>query len=230
MTSLTRKSLSFMALCAIGVPMAAFVAGCKKEEPPPPPPPPPPPKATTVDPQSVAEYLTLNPKVNLQDAKSLDCSEDEVKAILVFMSSFAAGDADALRPMMDSTGRKVLDNLVESGRWQETTSEIIEVNLVDRVSVPLGGGNVVTFNVVMPRAGRLQQDWLVTQRGDLYQFAPFAMVPVSKQSIDAAMKAIKDAGGGEGKDGTPATPEPGKQNPTQPQGPQTQPGKGPGGG
>jgi len=226
-----------MALCVIGLPMAVFVAGCKKEEPAPPPPPPPPPKVTTVDPQSVAEYLTLDPKVNLKNAKPMECSEEEVKAILVFMSGFAAGDADALRPMMDATGRKVLDSLVESGRWQESTGEIVEVNLVDRVSEPSGKGNVVTFSVVMPKAGRVQQDWLVTQRGDLYQFAPFAVVPVSKQSIAAAMKALKGAGLGEGKEGTPGaqspgnpTPAPGNPNPTSPQGPQTQPGKGPGGG
>ena len=225
MTSLTRKAVSLLALCAAGLPVAALVVGCKKEEPPPPPPPPPPPMTTTIDPQNVAQYLTLDPKINLQNAKSMDCSEDEVKAILVFMSDFAAGDADALRPMMDSTGRQVLDNLVESGKWKESTSKIIEVSLVDHVSLP-AGGNVVTFSIVLPQAGRVQQNWTVTQRGDMFQFAPYAVVPVSRQSIDAAMKALKDAAPGE----TPGGPDPGTQNPTQPGSPKTQPGKGPGGG
>ena len=225
MTSLTRKSLSLLALCAAGLPLAALVAGCKKEEPPPPPPPPPPPMVTTVDPQSVAQYLTLDPKVSLQNAKPMECSEDEVKAILEFMSDFAAGDADALRPMMDSSGRKVLDKLIESGQWEESTSRIIEVRLVDRVSMPLGG-NVVTFSVLLPQDGRVQQDWTITQRGDMYQFT----VPVSKQSVEAAMNALKDAGAGGGKDGTPEGPAPSPQAPVQPGGPKTQPGKGPGGG
>ncbi|GEM_PF-5135415 len=212
MTSLTRKSLSLFALCAIGLPMAAFIVGCKKEEPPPPPPPPPPQGPTTVDPNSVAEYLTLDSKVKLQNAKPMECSEDEVKAILEFMSDFASGNAEALRPKMDATGKKVLDDLVESGQWKEETSKIVEVDLIDRVSMPMGTGNVVSFSVVLPQAGRVQQDWLVTQRGDLYQFSPFAVVPVSKQSIAAAEKAIADATG----DGQPSDQQPDNRPPTDP--------------
>jgi hypothetical protein len=232
MTSLTRKLLSLVTLCAIGLPMAAFIVGCKEEEPPPPPPPPPPKGPTTVDPNSVAEYLTLDSKVNLQNAKPMECSEEEVKAILQFMSDFAAGNAEALRPRMDSTGKKVLDELVESGQWKEETSRIVEVDLVDRIPMPTSGGNVVSFSVVMPEAGRVQQDWLVTQRGDTYTFAPFAVVPVSQQSLEAAKKATEDASGEEGKDANqpdaPTSPDPRKRvpKPTDPDSPP--PGKGPG--
>ena len=230
MTNLIRKSLPLLAICAIGLPMTAFVVGCKKEEPPPPPPPPPPPRVTTVDPQNVAQYLTLDPKVSLQNAKPMDCSEDEVKAILEFMSGFASGDADALRSMMDSTGRKVLDNLVESGRWSDATSKIIEVSLIDRVLTPQGD-DVLTFSIVLPRAGRVQQDWRITERGDMYQFAPFAVVPESKQAMAAVEKAIKDAAAGDsGTGGTPGSTPPGQKSPTQPSTPTPQPGKGPGGG
>ncbi len=197
MTSLVRKSLSLLALCAVALPMAAFVTGCKKEEPPPPPPPPPPRGPVTVDPNTVAEYLTLDPKVSLQNAKPMECSEEEVKAILQFMSDFAAGDAQSLRPKMDSTGKKVLDDLVDSGVWERETSKIVEVDLIDRTSIPMGAGNVVSFSVVMPQQGRIQQDWLVTQRGDTYTFAPFAIVPVSKQALKAAEDALKAAEGGE---------------------------------
>ncbi|MCL4196632.1 MAG: hypothetical protein KJZ69_03995 [Phycisphaerales bacterium] len=201
MTSLTRKLLPFGSGCVLALAACLSLTGCKEEEPPPPPPPPPPPGPVTVDPNSVAEYLTLDPKVSLRNAQPMECSEEEVRAILEFMSAFAAGDAEALRSRMDGTARKSLDKLISTGQWQEETAKIIEVDLLDRKSMPSGGG-VVSFNVIMPRAGRVQQDWLVTMRGDMFTFSAFAVPPESKQAEDAAKAAQEAASGAPG--GEPA--------------------------
>ncbi len=185
MTSLTRKRTLTGAWCVVAMAGCLVLGGCKEEEPPPPPPPPPPPGPVTVDPNAVAEYLTLDPRVSLRNAPPMECSEEEVRAILEFMSAFAAGDAEALRARMDGTARKSLDKLISTGQWQEETAKIIEVDLLDRRPSPAGGG-VVSFNVVMPRAGRIQQDWLVTQRGDMFTFSAFAVPPESKREDAAA--------------------------------------------
>jgi len=230
MTSLARNLFSSLAACGLGLVLCLAVAGCKEEEPPPPPPPPPPPGPVTIDPSAVAEFLTLDPKLSVKNAPPMECSEEEVRAILEFVSAFAAGDAEALRPRMDGTARSQLDKLLETGQWQEETAKIIEVDLIARNPVP-SGGSVVSFNVILPRAGRIQQDWLVTQRGDMFTFAGFAIPPVSKQVEEAIAAALKDAAQG-ATDGQAApederSPDPRRRipQPTDPTAPP--PGKGP---
>lgn len=223
MTSLARSLFGLLMVFGFSAALSCALAGCKEEEPPPPPPPPPPPAPTTVDPSAVAEFLTLDSRVNLSNAPAMECSEEEVRAILEFVSAFATGNADALRPKLDSASRRTLDKLIETGQWQEETAKIIEVDLIDRKPMPMG--NVVTFNVILPRVGRVQQDWLVTQRGDMFTFAAFAIPPVSKQQqqLEEAIKAATDAmQQGEGQ--TPQ--DPGRRIP-QPSDPSPPPGKGP---
>lgn len=227
MTSLARRLFGVTIALGLGAALSILAAGCKEEEPPPPPPPPPPPAPTTVDPSAVAEFLTLDPRVNLHNTPAMDCSEEEVRAILEFLSAFASGNADALRPKMDSASRRTLDKLIETGQWQEETAKIIEVDLIDRKSLPMG--NVVTFNVVLPRAGRVQQDWVVTQRGDMFTFGAFAIPPVSKQQqqMEEAIKAAAEAmQQGEGQAPQDPNYDPRRRIP-QPSDPTAPPGKGP---
>ena len=115
--------------------LAAAPFGCGSEPPPtrqavaaPPPPPTAPakPRAT-----AVAELMTqlgIDERVRLPEDKAPSTTEARM-AILEFFDAFARGDDTALDTMLSGLDRAELEELVESGAWEETTSHITRIDV-----------------------------------------------------------------------------------------------------
>jgi hypothetical protein len=172
-----RHCVQLAALALMGLSLLTGVSGCGQEEPPPPPPPPPaPPPPPPPTPADIAEFMNMHPRVNLDLAQQQGSDEEMIRAVLEFANDFAAGDHAALRPRLDSTGRTVLDELVNSSVWDREIRELRELKLLNTFSA--GSQTVVTFQILMTRGRVLNQGWSVSRRGDRYLFAPMADAPV----------------------------------------------------
>lgn len=111
--------------------LSAF-AGCEKKKPPPPPPPPPPPAVETPKPVDVNGIMqVMHPDARVQFPEQFAPLRQEIaEAVIAFADAFARADAEALRGMLDESGRQVLSTLLATGRWDEAAERIEAVRVV----------------------------------------------------------------------------------------------------
>lgn len=200
------------------------LSGCSK--PPPPPPPPPPAKSTTppppepVDTEAMVQQMQADARVQFPNSAA-PTSEELARAIIGLADAFARGDAAKLRPMLDTSGASVLDELQSSGAWAETASKIEAVRITSlnagEDAMPSGD---VTIAIQEPAAA-YQLRWHATPSGSAYVFSPMECDPTVMARVgdfDGSSGAV-DAGGA----GAPgADSEPGKKTPDgQPSAPPT---------
>ncbi|MBS0188238.1 MAG: hypothetical protein JSS51_09225 [Planctomycetes bacterium] len=110
------------------------VTGCGEKKPPPkpvaPPPPPPPPAPKQIDVSSLLQTSKADKRVQFPQEKA---PVDDVVALSVIdlASSIAKGDSKAMSNLMVNVGKDVLDQLLSSGQWEEATSKIEAVRVVE---------------------------------------------------------------------------------------------------
>jgi hypothetical protein len=121
-------------LLAAGLAVAPMtMSGCSKPPPPPPqrkdtyvPPPPPPAQADVV---ALLQEMNADSRVQFpEDLAPLDV--DYARAVISLASSFAEGDEESLRGMLDLGGQQTLDSLVESGAWYDAADAVEAVRIV----------------------------------------------------------------------------------------------------
>lgn len=228
MTSQRSKRIQRVVALVLAVCVASsLAAGCKKKAPKKAPPPPPPAKAPPPPPTAseVAELLTLSPKVKMASAATTDATEDQIKASLLFVDAFARGDAVALRPMLDSTGKSTLDDLVASGDWHEQTARIQQVSL--RNSSGIGSSILLRFVLSMDGDEEINMVYEGLARGDTFIFEPLvAVAPPQIENDTDAEPDTDEAGDDEDDSDRPRRPE----RPTTPRDPRRliPPGRSPG--
>lgn len=136
MTNRLKSVQSGIALLAVlglsGV--MAVSPGCKKKEPPPPPPPPyvppPPPPPATVHLASLRDGMSLDARV--QTADDVEVLDERLgMAILEFADAIVRGDPGEVSTWLaQDRGRSVLDELLNTGLWDETIAEVEAVRIV----------------------------------------------------------------------------------------------------
>ncbi len=128
------NTLKWVGLATAGLgALPMLMNGCGKK--PPPPTPPPAPYVEPPPPPSQADVMALLQEMNadsrVQFPKEVAPIDVEyARAIISFASSFAEGDEDSLRGMLDLGGQQTLDALVESGAWYDSTDAIEAVRVV----------------------------------------------------------------------------------------------------
>ncbi len=138
----TRILAAASAVGLIAAPLT--LSGCGKEPPPPPPPretyvPPPPPPAHA-DVVALLQEMNADSRVQFpEDQAPLDV--DYARAVISFASSFAEGDEESLRSMLDMGGQETLDALVESGAWYDAADSIEAVRIVYLTDPPEDDGS-----------------------------------------------------------------------------------------
>lgn len=115
-----------------GTIVLSSVSGCEKKKPPPPPPPPPPPAVEAPKPVDVNGIMqVMHPDARVQFPEQFaPLSQGVAEAVIAFADAFAKADAEALREMLDESGRQVLSTLLATGRWDEASERIEAVRVV----------------------------------------------------------------------------------------------------
>lgn len=72
--------------------------------------------------------LALDPKVVFPRTQS-PSSRDIAEAIASLAGAIAEGDSKSLHPMLDKPNQVILDDLVQSGAWQQSTGSISKVRV-----------------------------------------------------------------------------------------------------
>lgn len=134
------------------------LAGCGKPPPPPPPPapPPPPPVPQAVNVDAVLASTRLDPRVQFpQEAAPLD--ESLVVAVAQLANALVAGDDAGMRTRLAPDAQRVLDALVSSGEWEDSTQRVQGVRvlmIVDNAPTGTQEMNDATFYLGVQEAGQ----------------------------------------------------------------------------
>jgi len=127
----TRKAIVAFSLPATM--LALGLLGCQSEDPqakvdatPPPPPPPAAPAVASIE--SLMAELNIDPRVMLPEDKA-PATTAERKAVLELFDGFARGDSEVVSSYVSYSDRPLLQDLVTSGRWKQTTDSIMQIRL-----------------------------------------------------------------------------------------------------
>jgi hypothetical protein len=122
-----------------------------------------------------------------------------MRASFEFITAFATGDENTLRPMLHPQMTGVLDDLCASEEWQEATGAIRQVNLVSCEKDPAGDVRIVFAIHSLEDAMVDSQSWKGTSRGDMILFEPYfelaerpVLTPEMESMVEEAMKAVED--------------------------------------
>ncbi|MBL8874755.1 MAG: hypothetical protein JNM86_03045 [Phycisphaerae bacterium] len=115
----------------------AILPGCGEKKPPPkpvaPPPPPPPPAPKQIDVGTLLQTSKADKRVQFPQEKA-PVDDTVALAVINLASAIAKGDSKAMGGMMINVGKDVLDQLVASGQWDESTSKIEAVRVVELIA------------------------------------------------------------------------------------------------
>lgn len=124
-------------LCLALLAGTAILPGCGEKKPPPkpvaPPPPPPPPAPKPIDVSTLLQTSKADKRVQFPQEKA-PVDDAVALAVINLASAIAKGDSKAMGGMMISVGKDVLDQLVASGQWDDSTSKIEAVRVVELVA------------------------------------------------------------------------------------------------
>lgn len=225
LTHITRPIALAMLLGALAL------ASCEEKKPPPPPPPPPKPVVRLPDPVDINGVLSqLKPDSRVQFPQAqAPVDKSLAEAVIKLASALAKGDAAAMRPMLDSGAKAILEDMVASGAWAEATKPIEQVRIVSLSgrSEEKASSAQVALAIQIPGSAHLLA-WQGSRAGDAWVFKNIWVQDdrktrasefdgVSIQSValgdDAPAEGGKAASGGEA-----GKAPPGKAAPVQPPG------------
>lgn len=162
-----------------------LLAGCSKPPPPAPPPPPPPapPPPAEVTLASVAQDMKIDPRVQFTDGMTVVEEQLEMaKAIIKLADGFAKGNAAEVKPLLTRPAQDVLNELLNTGGWEEATKDIEAVRVVlVQDGIDLGGVGQATST------GAAELMPLITQKVGLF------IATLTKEQQSAIGKAVTDA-------------------------------------
>ncbi len=149
------KSGALAMLAVVGLAAVMVVSpACEKKKPPPPPPPrdttpPPPPPPSTVHLASILSGMSLDARVQVaDDAQVLD--ERLGAAALEFAQSLARGDMADINARLGRVSKRTLEDLANTGEWDEAVAEIEIVRIVYISDVETDGSTEAPAMPEMP--------------------------------------------------------------------------------
>ncbi len=149
--------------------------------------------------------LDIDPRVQFPEQRA-PATRELAQAVADLASAIAAGDADRLRQLVDAPTEAVLDELVESGAWEEETGDIEVVRVVNLESEE--GVAKVGFAVQDPRGAYLL-GWEGSELRGGWVFTGFAVdgAPEAARAAELDGAALVEA----------ALPEPGPESAANPE-------------
>lgn len=220
---------------------STMMTACSPPPPPPAPPPAPPPPPPPAEPIQIDPLMqSVKPDQRVQFPQvAAPVDETLARAVIKLCESMVKGDSGAMGAMLDPAGRGILDRLVGSGEWDETTQKIQAIrvvniiNLGDPTSAQMSAANV--YLAVQEPGKAYVLAWLASRAGDTWVFSGNVSTSMTKArasefdglSEDALSKdpapgstpfappqseQPADAGAG----GTTPTPPPGETAPQRP--------------
>jgi hypothetical protein len=129
----SRNAARIVLVCSLA--LSVGIAGCeKKKKKPPAPPPAPvvapaPPPPDPVDIQGLMTAMKPDARVHFIDAAA-PADRSLAEATINFASALAKGDKNALKGMLSTAARQVLDTLAADGTFEEETAKIEQVRVV----------------------------------------------------------------------------------------------------
>jgi len=165
--------LSLLALGA-ALMLSAF-PGCEKKKPPPPPPPPPPKKVVkaTPDPVDINGVMSaVKPDGRVQFPQShAPADRSLAEATIKLASALAKGDAKEFGAMLDPGAKAILEELVSSGGWGETTKKIEQVRVVSLTNTGEEKPGTASLGLAVQVPGQaFLLGWSGTRVGDAWLF------------------------------------------------------------
>lgn len=121
--------------------LALTLVGCQGEDPKAktveaPPPPPAPKKPAVESIESLMAQLNIDPRVVLPEDKAPPTTAER-KAVLELFDGFVRGDSQVVSSYISYSDRPLLQELVSSGQWKESTDKISQVRIESGIT-PLG--------------------------------------------------------------------------------------------
>ena len=178
MTSHETRLLRLVGAAAACAAVAIGSIGCESSPPPPPvvttlAPPPPPPKPTVTPIDQLMVQLGIDERVQLLE-EDAPAKEDDRRAVLEFFDTFARSDATALGTMLSMLDRLELEDLVRSGAWEKTTSQITRIHVQTGESPD---GQACALAIFYVGLGHQPQLWYYTTSIDGATFDAVATPP-----------------------------------------------------
>lgn len=135
---------------AMAVAGAIVLSACSKPPPPPPPPAPkkveapPPPEPVRIDP--LLQSMKADARVQFPQT-SAPTDEQIARAVIGFADALARGDSDKFKTMLDPVGKGVLDKLVSTGQWDESTGKAVDAVRVAKLLQTGDSAAIVTIAI-----------------------------------------------------------------------------------
>lgn len=124
--------LPAMALLALTVGCQDSTPQTKVADKPAPPPPPPAPTLTSVS--ELMAQLNISDKIVMPEDKA-PATNEERRAVLELFDGFARGDQQAVSSYVSFTDRALLEDMVNSGQWENATKGITQIRLESGLSL-----------------------------------------------------------------------------------------------
>jgi len=156
---------------------STMMTACSPPPPPPAPPPAPPPPPPNADPIQIDPLMqSVKPDQRVQFPQvAAPVDETLARAVIKLCEAIVKGDSSALSGMLDPNGRGILERLIASGEWDDTTQKIQSIrvvniiNLGDPTSQQMSAANVYLAVQEPGRAYVLA--WLASRAGDAWIFS-----------------------------------------------------------
>lgn len=179
LTQAARVALNSAATVAMVTMVAlpsTMMTACSPPPPPPAPPPAPPPPPPNADPIQIDPLMqSVRPDQRVQFPQvAAPVDESLARAVIRLCEAIVKGDSSALGGMLDPAGRGILERLIASGEWDDTTQKIQAVrvvntiNLGDPTSSEMSAANV--YIAVQEPGKAYVLAWLATRAGNTWIF------------------------------------------------------------
>lgn len=171
MRSALKRVVGGILIATVAASGAMTLTGCgeKKEEVKAPPPPPPPPPPKPVDVGALTQTMRADKRVQFP-AERAPLDERVARAVISLADALAKGDAESFAGQLTGEAKDVLEQLRNTGQWEEATGKIEAVRVVE-LAAP--GNNPASFGVTLaiqePGAAYLVR-FGATLTGDRYLF------------------------------------------------------------
>lgn len=156
---------------------STMMTACSPPPPPPAPPPAPPPPPPNAEPIQIDPLMqSIGPDQRVQFPQvAAPVDESLARAVIKLAEAIVKGDSSAMSPMLDPTGRSILERLLASGEWDDTTEKIQAIrvvniiNLGDPTSAQMSAANV--YLAVQEPGQAYVLAWLASRAGDTWIFS-----------------------------------------------------------
>lgn len=156
---------------------STMMTACSPPPPPPAPPPAPPPPPPNAEPIQIDPLMqSVKPDQRVQFPQvAAPVDESLARATIKLCEAIVKGDSSTMSGMLDPAGRAILERLIASGEWEDTTQKIQAIrvvniiNLGDLTSAQMSAANVY---IAVQEPGRAYiLAWLASRAGDTWIFS-----------------------------------------------------------